>query len=298
MQWRKPGSSTQRNPLEKPFQNWRGIWPRRWRGFSVELWDQGKKGWRFGAFGTEFVTKFVPVSGKIWDRIRAAKSRIRASSHPACLFWDCVLSSRPERPSENAFSTQGKNGMNYPKDPAVLKTLRRSKLTTRSKFSIAQWFAIATPSCGHRVPWVLQASLLSKKGSQRSKSGGRSKNIRAGFRQNGFFADFYFWAAEFFRGFSRRIFSPHFCGGKSAQKNPPGKSPAKSSKVYTTKILQHISADCPGQKTLRRRNSLSGSVFSTAGPLGNLSGKHNHKGASAPAQSQYISLLTQRTLPY
>ena len=35
--------------------------------------------------------------------------------------------------------------------------------------------------------------------------------------------------------------------GKSAQKNPPGKSPAKSSKIYTTKILQHISADCPGQ---------------------------------------------------
>ena len=43
----------------------------------------------------------------------------------------------------------------------------------------------------------------------------------------------YFWAARFF--FSRRIFSPHFCG-KSAQKNPPGKSPAKSSKMYTTKI--------------------------------------------------------------
>ena len=31
--------------------------------------------------------------------------------------------------------------------------------------------------------------------------------------------------------------------GKSAQKNPPGKSPGKSSKIYTTKILQHISAD-------------------------------------------------------
>ena len=73
------------------------------------------------------------------------------------------------------------------------------------------------------------------------------KNIRAGFRQNGFFADFYFWDAGCFRGFSRRIFSPHFCG-KSAQKNPPGKSPGKSSKIYTTKILQHISADCPGQK--------------------------------------------------
>ena len=48
-----------------------------------------------------------------------------------------------------------------------------------------------------------------------------------------------------------RIFSPDFFSsffvGKSAQKNPPGKSPAKSAKIYTTKILQHISADCPGQ---------------------------------------------------
>ena len=35
--------------------------------------------------------------------------------------------------------------------------------------------------------------------------------------------------------------------GKSAQKNPPGKSPGKSSKIYTSKILQHISADWPGQ---------------------------------------------------
>ena len=38
--------------------------------------------------------------------------------------------------------------------------------------------------------------------------------------------------------------------GKSAQKNPPGKSPGKSSKIYTTKILQHISADWPGQHLL------------------------------------------------
>ena len=48
---------------------------------------------------------------------------------------------------------------------------------------------------------------------------------------------FYFWAAGFlfFYGFCRRNVSPHFCG-KSAQKNPPGKSPAKSSNIVTTKI--------------------------------------------------------------
>ena len=80
----------------------------------------------------------------------------------------------------------------------------------------------------------------------KTKSSWISPFFAVGFWQNGFFADFYFWAAGFFRGFSRRIFSPHFCG-KSAQKNSLGKSPGKSSKIYTTKILQHISADCPGQ---------------------------------------------------
>ena len=49
--------------------------------------------------------------------------------------------------------------------------------------------------------------------------------------------------ADFLAGFFLLIFV-----GKSAQKNPPG----KSSKIYTTKILQHISADCPGQKISRK----------------------------------------------
>ena len=52
--------------------------------------------------------------------------------------------------------------------------------------------------------------------------------------------------ADFLAGFFLLIFVV-----KSAQKNPPGKSPAKSSKIYTTKILQHISADCPGQLFLK-----------------------------------------------
>ena len=54
------------------------------------------------------------------------------------------------------------------------------------------------------------------------------QNFRVGFRQNGFFVDFYFWAAGFSRGFSRRIFPPHFCGKKYPEKssrkipkNPP-----------------------------------------------------------------------------
>ena len=50
--------------------------------------------------------------------------------------------------------------------------------------------------------------------------------------------------------FFARVFSPDlsppFLWGKSAQKNRRGKSPGKSSKFYTTKILRHISADWPG----------------------------------------------------
>ena len=59
--------------------------------------------------------------------------------------------------------------------------------------------------------------------------------VRVGFWQNGFFADFYFWAIGFFRADFVAGFFLVFVG-KSAQKSPPGKSPAKSSKIYTTKI--------------------------------------------------------------
>ena len=56
-----------------------------------------------------------------------------------------------------------------------------------------------------------------------------------------------FEAPDFFADFLAGFFLLIFVG-KSAQKNPPGKSPGKSSKIFTTKILQHISADCPGQQ--------------------------------------------------
>ena len=60
--------------------------------------------------------------------------------------------------------------------------------------------------------------------------------VRVGFWQNGFFAEFFFFLPpDFFADFVAGIFSPHFVG-KSAQKNPPGKSPAKSSKFCTAKI--------------------------------------------------------------
>ena len=65
---------------------------------------------------------------------------------------------------------------------------------------------------------------------------GNFEFFRVGFWQNGFFADFYFWAAGIFS----RILSPDFSHRfwKSAQKNPPGKSPAKSSNKSPTRFCR------------------------------------------------------------
>ena len=60
-------------------------------------------------------------------------------------------------------------------------------------------------------------------------------DFRVGFWQNGFFADFIFEPPDFFADFVAGFFLLIFVG-KSAQQNPPGKSPTKSSKFYTTKI--------------------------------------------------------------
>ena len=64
---------------------------------------------------------------------------------------------------------------------------------------------------------------------------GVAQNARVGFWQNDFSRSFNYWAA----GSSRRIFSPHFCG-KSAQKNPPGKSPANPPKFIQLKSPTHF----------------------------------------------------------
>ena len=66
------------------------------------------------------MTKFVPVSGKIRDQIRAAKLKVQGELPP----YFCVLSSRTERPPENALSTQGKDRMN--------KTFWAKKIRTRA----------------------------------------------------------------------------------------------------------------------------------------------------------------------
>ena len=54
-----------------------------------------------------------------------------------------------------------------------------------------------------------------------------------------------FWAAGFFRGFSRRIFSPHFCGKKCPEKSSR-KIPGKILQSLYNKNPRHISAEGPG----------------------------------------------------
>ena len=55
------------------------------------------------------------------------------------------------------------------------------KYTLGSEFTIAVSLLSHSDLCGHHLPesWELQPFFLSKKGSQRSKSGGHSKNTTA-----------------------------------------------------------------------------------------------------------------------
>ena len=78
------------------------------------------------------------------------------------------------------------------------------------------------------------------------REGKNRQKARAGSWQNGFFADFYFWAAGFFRGFCRRIFSPHFCGKKCPEKSSR-KIPGKILQNLYNKNPRHISAEGPNQ---------------------------------------------------
>ena len=59
--------------------------------------------------------------------------------------------------------------------------------------------------------------------------------LASDFGRTDFSRIFIFEPPDFFPDFVAGFFLLIFAG-KSAQKNPPGKSPAKSSKTYTTKI--------------------------------------------------------------
>ena len=83
-----------------------------------------------------------------------------------------------------------------------------------------------------QVPKIAQKALR----KALSGPGPKSTPVNGGQDRKPLAQDFLFLARRIFS----RILSPDFLSsflwGKSAQKNPPGKSPAKSSKIYTTKI--------------------------------------------------------------
>ena len=130
----------------------------------------------------------------------------------------------------------------HPKDPAVLKALRRSKFTMRSNFTIARGFTMATTPALAEFSWNLQAFIPSKRGSRRSKSGGRSKNIAS------------YWKSKFlyryrpegiFRIFFGLILDPprYICFYRRKPKRDGGKGTAKkASRQFTTiyDILRHF----------------------------------------------------------
>ena len=61
------------------------------------------------------------------------------------------------------------------------------------------------------------------------------KVLGSGLRRTDFFADFYLWAAGFFRGFFRRIFSPHL-------------NPWQNLPKFIQQNPRHVSAERLGQK--------------------------------------------------
>ena len=96
-----------------------------------------------------------------------------------------------------------------------------------------------------------------------------------------------------------RILSPDFFSsflwGKSAQKNPPGKSPAKSSKTYTTKIpdnfLQRVRAKKSGP---RKSHEKVTSKNVTSNKKSSDRKKFNMKRGERPPPPRVSALLRKR----
>ena len=98
--------------------------------------------------------------------------------------------------------------------------------------SLAAWHALRVCNVrGQRPPYLSVLPRLAKK----------TTSVRLGsvFGRTDFWRFFCLGRRIFLRIFSPDFF-PSFLWGKRAQKNPPGKSPAKSSKNYTTKSPTHF----------------------------------------------------------
>ena len=164
-----------------------------------------------------------------------------------------------------------------PKDSAIQNILCYSKFTTRSKFTIAQWFAIATLFVRKSFslgPMVLHAFLLTKKGSHGSKYRGRSLKNTLGQKscRTKFPRIFWIFVPNFARILLRiflefsRIFRASIRGKPRPEKitENPRHFSMQNSQPNTKKIFTKCFWRA-GKVTIRRSDSLSRGVFSTAG---------------------------------
>ena len=149
--------------------------------------------------------------------------------------WDC--NTWPRRP-------HSKHVWNIP-SRSQLQTNHCTRNSGKNAIILRALRAIASHELLHKLLYDSK-QLLQRHPLRNPPPSPNSCFFRAGFWQNGFFADFYFLGRRIFsRNFLAGVFLLIFVG-KSAQKNPPGKSPRKSSKFCTTNILRHTSADWLG----------------------------------------------------
>ena len=114
---------------------------------------------------------------------------------------------------------------------------RFAEVLCKDPLTVVEHMPRARENCAKLVCWSTQLV-------RNMWGGGGVSKFRAGFRQNGFFfRGFLFLGrrilfADFFADFLAGFFLVFV--GKSAQKNPPRKSLAKSSQIYATKSPTHF----------------------------------------------------------
>ena len=102
--------------------------------------------------------------------------------------------------------------------------------------------------------WKISLPFHYKSESEKKK---KTDLLGPAFGRTDFSRIFIFGPPDFFADFLAGFFLLIFVG-KSGQKNPPGKSPQKSSKIYTTKILRHISARLARARFIFVRRQIQG----------------------------------------
>ena len=154
------------------------------------------------------------------------------------VFWISHISLRTlqkgARKAEKGQKTSGKGPLpgraaSHPLNPRLFMQVQRCTRSMRAP-SRELWRSLAKLG----VLWRMHNAIFTRTSVTftrvPAKASTFTRVLTVGFGQNGFFADLYFWAAGFFRGFCRRIFFSEFCGEKGSE---------KSSRKIPGKILQN-----------------------------------------------------------